>query len=53
MSETVTEALEELHKVIDEEGYNPSDHLLFDDEDLTVFAIHYLQSNLDHAFDGD
>jgi uncharacterized protein YxjI len=48
---TITEALEELHEEIEIAGISPTESGIYDDEDMTVFAIRYLAANLDHAFD--
>lgn len=47
---TITEKLDEIHKEIDELGYNPSVYGIDDDEDMILFALRYLLSNLDDAF---
>ncbi|MHA2201753.1 MAG: hypothetical protein ACXABN_17920 [Candidatus Thorarchaeota archaeon] len=47
---TATEKLDEIHKEIDELGYNPSAYGIDDDEDMILFALRYLLSNLEDAF---
>lgn len=47
---TLEKTLEKLHNEIDEFGYNPTYYNIYDDEDMIIFALNYLLSNLDDAF---
>ncbi|MHC4311259.1 MAG: hypothetical protein ACYSW3_02165 [Planctomycetota bacterium] len=42
--------LEQIHKEIDEAGYNPSEYSINDNNGMICFALNYLLSNLDDAF---
>lgn len=44
---TITEACEELHQRIENRGLSPMKHGIYDDEDLIVFALHFMGRNLD------
>ena len=50
---TISEALDRLYKEMIEYGIDPREHNLHDDEDVTIFAIEFLISNLDDAFSED
>ena len=47
---TITESLEKLHNEIDDLGYNPTYYNIYDDEDMIIFALNYLISNIEDAF---
>jgi hypothetical protein len=46
------EVLETIHNEIDEGGFNPTRLDINDDDDLIIFALNFLLSNLDDAFVG-
>ena len=46
---SIEEALGELEERFKELGLKPADHNLEDVEDIIVFALNYLGSNLDHV----
>jgi len=50
---TISEALDRLEKEMNECQVNPREHNLYDDEDIIIFAIEFLISNLDDAFSED
>ena len=49
---TITESLYDLHKEAGVIGIDFEKYGLLDDEDITIFALNYLRSNLDDAFEG-
>lgn len=50
MSEKIEIIMETLHNKIDELSLNPVDYGIFDDEDMTAFALRYLLDNAADAF---
>jgi len=50
---TLTELLDELYDEIDTEGIILTEFGIYDEEDLNMFAIRYLMSNLKEAFSTD
>ncbi len=48
---SITESLDELYEELDAEGVNLSDYGIYDEEDLTIFALNYLMSHLIDAFE--
>jgi hypothetical protein len=49
---TISESLDDLCKEADSLGIDFEKFNLPDDEDIIVFALNYLRSNLDDAFEG-
>jgi len=49
---TLEKTLEKLHNEIDEFGYNPTYYNIYDNEDMIIFALNYLLSNIKNAFEG-
>lgn len=47
---TLEQALEKLHKEIDELGYSPAVYNIYDNDDMILFAIKYLIENVEDAF---
>ena len=47
--DTITAVSEQVHDEIDRLGLNPTQHGIYDNEDLICFALHYLQFNLEDA----
>jgi len=47
----ITELLDELYEEIDSEGINLENFSIYDEEDLTAFALRYLMANLGNAFE--
>lgn len=49
---TITDTLDQLQEVAEKSGIDFEDFGLSDDEDIIIFALHFLQANLNDAFEG-
>jgi len=49
---TISESLDQLYNEADSVGIDFEKFNLLDDEDIQVFALNYLLSNLEDAFEG-
>jgi hypothetical protein len=49
----ISELLDELYDELDTLKINPQEQGIQDDEDMIAFALRFLKSNIDNAFDAD
>jgi hypothetical protein len=48
---SLTEILDQLYEAIESEGIDLHDFSIYDEEDLQTFALNYLMSHLEDAFE--